>query len=62
MKRIFNYINDIGYHKQLVVEDIPENDELHVELFAYGELCGVGDMTREKINQYLEHYGVKERI
>ena len=62
MKKTFNYVNDLGYHKQLVVEDVPENDKLFVMLFGHGELCGSDYMTRAEINEFLEHYGVEERV
>lgn len=62
MKRTFNYVNDLGYHKRLVVEDIPEDDKLSCLIFGNGELCGKGMLTREEINQLLAHYGAKGRV
>ena len=62
MKRTFDYVNDRGYHKCLVVEDIPEDDKLECLLFGNGELCGRGMLYRTEINQMLEHYGVEGRV
>lgn len=62
MKKAFNYVNDLGYHKRLVVEDIPEDDKLSFMIFGGGELLGSGSAYREEINQMLEHYGVKGRV
>lgn len=62
MKRTFNYVNHLGYHKRLVVEDIPEDDVLHCLLFGNGEFCGEGMLHRVEINQMLEHYGAKGRV
>lgn len=62
MKKIFNYINDLGYHKQLVVEDVPGEDGFFIMIFWTGGLCGTGHMTRTEVNEFLEHYGLEERI
>ena len=62
MKRTFDYVNDLGYHRRLVVEDIPEDDKLHCLLFRNGELSLECLLYRTEINQMLEHYGVEGRV
>lgn len=62
MKKTIDYVNDLGYHKRLVVEDIPEDDRLFFQIFGHGELCGSGHATRDEINQMLDHYGAKGRV
>lgn len=62
MKRTFNYVNDRGDHKCLVVEDIPEDDRLHCSVFGNGKLSLECILYRTEINQILEHYGAKGRV
>ena len=62
MQRTFNYVNDLGYHKRLVVEDIPEDDRLHCLLFGNGKLSLECMLYRTEINQILEHYGAEGRV
>ena len=62
MKRTFNYVNDLGYHRRLVVEDIPEDDRLYFLLLERGEIRGEGFLLRQEINQWLEHYNVAGRV
>lgn len=62
MKRTFDYVNDLGYHRRLVVEDIPEDDRLHCLLFRNEELSLECVLYRTEINQILEHYGAKGRV
>lgn len=62
MQRTFDYVNDLGCHKRLVVEDIPEDDRLHCSLFGNGKLSLECMLYRTEINQILEHYGAKGRV
>ena len=62
MQRTFDYVNDLGYHKRLVVEDIPEDDRLHCSVFGNGKLSLECMLSRTEINQILEHYGAKGRV
>ena len=38
MEKTFEYVNDLGYYKRLVVKDIPEDDKLECLLFGNAEL------------------------
>lgn len=62
MKRTFNYVNGLGHHKRLVVEDIPKDDRLYFLLFEKGEIHGEGFLLRQEINQILEQYNITERV
>ena len=59
----FDYVNDLGFHKRLVV-DIKENDKYPVTLWdmEHGEYCGSGNMTAQELNEFLAHYGIEERM
>lgn len=61
--REFDYVNDLGFHKRLVV-DIKENGKYPVTLWdmEHGEYCGHGNMTAQELNEFLAHYGIEERI
>ena len=63
--RKFNYVNDMGYNKQLVVYlDDAEDGKYECTLWSTdtGDLCGSGRLSKDQINDLLEHYGVPERI
>ena len=62
--KTFNYINSLGIPKQLVVNMEPKDGKYPVTLWEmrHGEFAGNGEMTREELNKYLEHFGVDERI
>lgn len=61
----FIYTNSLGYVKELVVCMTP-NDEGKYPVTLWcrtnGEYAGSGEMTRQEINDYLEHFGVGDRI
>jgi hypothetical protein len=61
--RKFQYINAYGIKKQLNVYEMV-NNKYPVELWAtrYGEYCGSGEMTKQELNDYLEHFGITERM
>lgn len=61
MKREYNYTNDMGYHKQLLINiDAKQDDKYPCTLWSMdtGDFCGSGMMTYEEIKALLAHYGV----
>lgn len=64
MMKEFYYTNGLGIPKKLVVNTIPKDGKYSVTLWEmrHGEFAGNGEMTREELNDYLEHFGIKERI
>lgn len=56
------YVNDLGYHKTLVVWPSNDNGEHKVALFANGECCGIGVMDDTKLKEYIKHYNAKEVV
>lgn len=56
----YNYTNDMGYHKKLVVYD-EKNGKFPVMLWSMdtGDLCGSGKMTKKELDDYLKHYNIK---
>jgi len=63
MRKSFRYTNSYSIHKELVVGDKVGN-KYPVTLWSLdaGDYCGRGDMTAQELNDYLEHFGIKERI
>ncbi len=61
--REFNYVNDLGFHKRIVV-GIKKNSKYPITLWdmEHGEYCGSGNVTAQELNEFLEHYGIKERM
>lgn len=54
----YTYINDLGIRKFLYVNE-NENGNLDCSLWSeHGDFCGQGQMTREELSKYLEHYNV----
>lgn len=60
----FNYTNSMGYAKKLVVFAPNEEGKYPITLWEmlHGEFCGSGKMTREELNDYLEHFGIRDRV
>ena len=59
--RIFDYVNDLGCHKRLIIK--PLNDD---GLYAHtlwnmenGECCGSGKATMQELKEFLAHYGLE---
>lgn len=63
MSKSFRYTNSLGIRKELVVEE-KVNGKYPVMLWSLdtGDYCGRGDMTAQELNDYLKHFGIKERI
>lgn len=63
MAKTFDYTNSMGIPKRLVVDE-PKDGKYSVTLWEmrHGEFCGSGEMTREELNDYLEHFGITERM
>ena len=60
----FTYVNAMNVPKKLVVYASNEAGKYPVTLWemVHGEFCGNGEMTREKLNEYFEHYGINDRV
>ena len=60
--REFNYVNDLGLRKKIVIHP-KENGKYSVTIWdmKHGEYCGGGEVTAQKLNEFLEHYGIEER-
>ena len=56
----YNYINDIGEPKRLVVYEI-KNGKYPVVLWSMrtGDWCGSREMTEKELTEYLKHYNIK---
>ena len=64
MVKTFEYTNSLGIPKKLVVSGPNTQGKYPFNLWEmrHGEFCGNGEMTREELNAYLEHFGIKERM
>ena len=58
MKQYY-YTNDTGYHKKLVIEE--KDGKYYVQLWSMdtGDFCGSGEMTKDELDAFLKHYGIK---
>lgn len=56
----YNYVNDDGRNKKLIVEKKAEG-EYYVSIWSRdtGDFCGAGEMTQEKLDAFLQHYGIQ---
>jgi hypothetical protein len=58
----FNYTNDIGRSKSLMVYGADKQDDKYCCVIwdnTTGEYCGSGYKTKEEITEFLAHYGIK---
>jgi len=55
----YNYKNDCGYNKKLLVE-LREDGDYNFSIWSMdtGDFCGAGSMTKEKLDAFLEHYHI----
>jgi len=55
----YNYINDFGISKKLVVGEIKDG-KYPITLWEneHGEFCGSGTFTPKQLIDYLAHYGI----
>lgn len=55
----FNYINDLGYPKKLVVRPLNGKGLYAITLWnmANGECCGMGEATTQELKDFLLNYG-----
>ena len=60
----FDYTNSLGIPKRLCVYEKNAEGKFPVHLWEmrHGEFCGHGEMTHEELNDYLEHFGITERV
>lgn len=61
MNREFRYINTLGLHKLLVVEEKPDAERKYAcTLWCddNGEYCGSGNLTASELDYLLSHYGL----
>ncbi len=60
----FNYINDLGARKKLVVYPLNESGKHPVTLWCMenGELAGTGELTPEEVKDWLAHYGITDTL
>lgn len=59
----FDYTNSLGIPKKLCVYEM-ENGKYPVTLWEmrHGEFAGSGNFTPQELNDYLDHFGVTDRI
>lgn len=64
MVKSFRYTNALGVPKKLVVAEPNAEGKYPVTLWEmiHGEMCGSGTMTKDELNDYLDHFGIKERF
>ena len=57
--KVFDYINDLGCPKQMVVSPKDANGQYFVTIWNMlnGEHCGSGHATFEEVYDFLAHYG-----
>lgn len=57
----YEYINDIGEPKILVIGDKIDNGKYPYNLWSNrtGDLCGYGTLEEEELKDWLNHYGVE---
>lgn len=55
----FNYINDLGCPKKLVVRPLNDKGLYATTIWnmANGELCMVGEATAQELDDFLRYYG-----
>ena len=53
----YNYRNDKGYYKKLVVYP-KQNDKYPISIWnnETGDYCGSGEITEEQLNEFFKHY------
>lgn len=58
----YDYTNGLGFLKRIVIDLEPVDGKYSFRLYERyrGECTGYGKMTREEINDFLQHYKVKE--
>ena len=57
------YTNDIGRSKTIIVFKGEVMDyDINIWDNATGEFCGIKEMTKKQLQEYFEHYGIKENI
>lgn len=63
MEKIYNYINDIGEPKIIVIStEKSESGNYFFSLWSNRTrgLCGYGEKTKEQVKQFLEHYSIED--
>lgn len=62
--KVFHYTNDMGCHKQLVVNSVSEEGVCSVSIWSddNGEYCGSGRMTVQELDNFLAHYGAEDQL
>lgn len=56
------YVNGLNRLKKIVVQDITEEGDYPISLWDMetGEWCGNGNFTPEKLQEFFNHYGIKD--
>ena len=54
----YHYVNDYGYNKKLLIDEEEEEMPFSIWSMDTGDFCGAGTMTREQLNDFLQHYGI----
>ena len=60
----YNYINDLGCPKKLVVRPLNGKGEYTTTIWNIlnGECCGIGQATAKELNEFLAHYGYSKQF
>lgn len=55
----YNYTNDLGYHKKLIIGELKDG-KYSVTLWSNdtGDFCGTGSMTPQQLTDFLIHYHI----
>ena len=57
----YTYVNDIGEPKKIVIGEKNTDDTFPIFLWSLrtGDYCGGGKMTKEELEHYFNHYGIR---
>lgn len=56
--KTYNYVNDLGYTKQIKISKDENRNNYICVICAQGEPCGYKDMTKEELFDFLSYYNI----
>jgi hypothetical protein len=59
MTKKYQYTNDMGEPKTLMVTQKGETYNFSIWSNRTGDFCGGGQMTKEQLDEFLSHYHIK---
>lgn len=72
MKKTFNYVNNMGYNKTIILflDKVNDKGEYYNEIWSgqndtmetTGMFCGGGYSSKEELNRFFKHYKIDYRM